>query len=76
MTSPPTRAGEAHNRTPVAKTGSVIQEMPDRQRRTVIRQFGNVFLHRIVEAELSVLLKEHERCAVNCFATEPDSKIV
>ena len=58
----PTRAGQAQNCAPVAKTGSVIQQMPDRQRRTVIGQFGNVFLDRIVETELSILLQQYDRC--------------
>ena len=71
-----TRAGQTHNCAPVAQAGSVIQQMSDRQWRTVIRQLGNVFPHGIVETELSILLQQYERCGGNCFATEPDSKIV
>ena len=39
-----------------------IQQMPDRQRRTVIGQRGNVFPDRIVDTEVSILLQQYERC--------------
>ena len=56
-----TRARQAHDCAPVAQTGSVIQQMPDRERRSVIRQLGNILPDRIVETELSILLQQHER---------------
>ena len=56
-----TRAGESQNRAPVAQTGSVIQQMSNRERRTVVGEFGNIFLDRIVDAELAVLLEQYER---------------
>ena len=62
-----TDAGQTQNCAPVAKAGSVIQQMTDRQRRTVIGQFGNVFPDRIVETELSILLQQYDCCGGELF---------
>ena len=55
------RAGQTQHCAPIAQTGRVIQQMSNRQRRTVIGEFGNILSDRIVEAELAILLQEYER---------------
>ncbi len=57
-----TRASQTQDCAPVAQTGGVIQEVSDRQGRTVVGQLRNIFPDWIVDAELSVLLQQHECC--------------
>jgi hypothetical protein len=57
-----TRAGQTHHCAPVAQTRSVIQQMPDSERRTVIGKLGDIFSNRIIDTEFSLLLEQYERC--------------
>ena len=62
------RAGQTHYCSPIAQSGSVIQQVPDREWRAVIGQFGNVLSYRIVDAEFPILLQEHERGSRKLFS--------
>ena len=46
------------------------------ERRTIVRQLRHVLARRIVERQLSVCASSSTAAAVNCFDTEPASKIV
>jgi hypothetical protein len=68
-------AGQAEDRTPLPKSTRVTHHLRKDNWVPITLELGNIFSYIIIHRGFALLLKEQKAAAVNCFDTDPASRM-